>query len=106
MPENKQLRNARSAALVIEARAGLIPASDHIADEIHARKDRTARIDRTVKAYAKLPACGSDYRAITDILADLRHYCDTVGLNFRELDAAAYQQYEDEAADTSMSNHA
>jgi hypothetical protein len=96
--KKKQLDKSHRAALVAEARAGLIPVSDEIADEIDALMDRTARTCRWVQAYAKLPACGSDARAITDILTDLRHYCARMGLGFHELEAAAYEQYEDEVA--------
>jgi hypothetical protein len=34
--------------------------------------------------------------AITDLLADIRHYCDTHDLNFAELDHVAYGHYLDE----------
>ena len=98
MVKKKELNKAHRAALVVQARAGLIPASDEIANEIHARMERTARTCRSIKAYAKLPACGSDARAISDILTDLLHYCASMNLDFHELEAAAYQQYEDEVA--------
>jgi hypothetical protein len=100
MRNNEQLSNARRAALILEARAGLIPASDEIAEEHRARMDR---IGRTVKSYAMLVTAGSgdwDDLAITDILADLRHYCDSKGLAFHELDKAAYEHYLAAVADS------
>lgn len=93
MPKNQQRENIRRAALVAEARAGLTPASDHIEAERHARLDR---ISRVVKAYAKSVASKPgnwDGLAITDVLTDLRHYCDSNGLLFDKLDSAAYEYY-------------
>jgi hypothetical protein len=81
----KLLLNDRLSVSVLKARAGLIPASDDIEDELDAR---TACIGRAVKAYAKWE-CGQDDLAITEILQDLRHYCDRKSLVFDELDAAA-----------------
>ena len=89
MPNKGQLNNARRAGLIVEARAGLIPASDDVEDELNSR---TACIARTVRAYAKLTD-GRDDLAITDILQDLRHYCDSRALAFDELDAAACEYY-------------
>ncbi len=97
MPNRRQQKKPRWSDLVVEARAGLIPESDDIADEKRARMKRTARVVRTVKAHAKLATCGSEDRAITDILADLRHYCDCKGLPFHKLYRAAYALYLDEA---------
>jgi hypothetical protein len=99
-PRRRQ-NKAQSIDLVIEARAGLIPASDDVADERRARMNRTARVVRTIKAYAGLATCGSEHQAITDILADLRHYCDCEGLAFYKLYNAAcalYLEESDEAA--------
>lgn len=96
MPNKKQLNSAHRAALVLEARAGLIPASDDMADELRAA---TARIGRTVTAYAKSMKAGSDDLAIIDILVDLWHYCDSRGLAFREIDAAASEHYREAIAD-------
>jgi hypothetical protein len=89
MPTKNQLKNRRSIALILEARAGLIPASDYIENELNAR---TACIGRTVRAYARM-AHDPDDIAITDILQDLRHYCDSKGLAFDKLDAAAHDCY-------------
>jgi hypothetical protein len=102
MASKKRSSDARHSALVIEARAGLIPESDWIAAEVRARVDRTARISRVVKSHARLLTGGSDALAISEILADLRHYCDSKGLAFEELDAAACENYEDEASQSRM----
>lgn len=85
----RSLLNDRLSARVLKARAGLIPASDDIENELDAR---TARVGRTLRAYAKETG-GRDDLAITDILHDLRHYCDTKALTFAELDAAAHEYY-------------
>jgi hypothetical protein len=91
MKESRGLSNR-----VIEARAGLIPESDHIADEISARATRTKRIIRTVNSYTKLKTCGSKERAVTAILADLRHYCDENGMRFPDLDREGEELYWEE----------
>jgi len=96
MPNKKQLSNAQRAALILEARSGLIPASDDIEDELNAR---TAHIARALRAYAKLTR-GRDDLAITDILHDLRHYCDSKALAFDELATAAYEYYLEDAAES------
>ncbi len=99
MPNKRHLNNARRAVLVLEARAGLIPASDAIENE---QRVRMKCIGRVVKAYAKLVSARSgdwDHLAITNILADLRHYCDYKGLAFEELGAAASEQYLEDAAE-------
>jgi hypothetical protein len=93
MPNRKQTSNAPRTNLLREARAGLIPASDDIADEKQARTNRTARIILTAKSYLGSVARVSDELAIRDILADLRHYCDCTGLVFEKLDRAAYALY-------------
>jgi hypothetical protein len=101
MPNKRHLNNARRAVFILEARAGLIPASDAIENE---QRARMKCIGRVVKAYAKLVSarpCDWDHLAITDILADLRHYCDYIGLAFDELGAAAYEQCLEDAADMS-----
>ncbi len=98
MPNKKQLNSACRAALIIEARAGLIPASENIENELLAR---TARIGHIVKVYAKL-VHGTDDLAITDVLTDLRHYCDRKGLAFRELDTAANEHHLEDAAESGL----
>jgi len=89
MPRKKELSDPRLDPVVVKARAGLIPASEDIEDELNAR---TALIGRTVRAYAKLNG-GRDDLAIADILDDLRHYCDSNALSFGELDAGACESY-------------
>ena len=95
MPKKEKLNNARHASQIIEARAGLIPASDYIEDEANAC---IAQIARTVRVYAKLTD-GRDDLAIADLLHDLRYYCDSKALTFDELDKAAYEQYMDDASE-------
>jgi hypothetical protein len=90
------MNKRRRANPVVEARAGLIPASDDAADEIRARTNLTVRIIRTVKPYLGSRRRVSDDLAITNILSDLRHYCDFRGLAFEKLDRAAYQLYSEE----------
>jgi hypothetical protein len=88
MPNKKHLSNVHHAAHVLAARAGLIPASDYIENELNLR---AARIGRTVSAYARRD--GRHDLAITGFLQDLRHYCDSKGLVFHELDSAAHEYY-------------
>jgi hypothetical protein len=88
MPNKKHLSNVHHPAHVLAARAGLIPASDHIENELNLQ---AARIGRSVSAYARRKSRHD--LAITDILQDLRHYCDSKGLAFHELDAAAHEYY-------------
>lgn len=82
--------NSQWRDLVTEARAGLIPECDDIEDEIRARTKRTARVVRILKANAALPTCGSEEQAITDLIADLRHYCQFASLSFYKLNQAGY----------------
>ena len=93
---NKRRPNIAGRALIAEARAGLVFACDHVEAELLAA---TSRIGRTVTDYAKVSKLASGDRAITDILVDLRHYCDSKELLFDELNAAAAQRYENEKAD-------
>jgi hypothetical protein len=97
MPNRRHKSGRARANCVIEARAGLIPASDHIADERRVRTACIARIIRSVKSSLGSVARVSDDLAITDILADLRHYCDHRGLAFDRLDGAAHTQYLEDA---------
>jgi hypothetical protein len=96
MPNRRQQNKRRRLNLVLQARAGLIPASDDIADEKRARMNHTARVIRTVKSYSGTVSRVSDDQAITNILADLRHYCDCTGLEFKKLDRVACAQYLEE----------
>jgi hypothetical protein len=94
----KGRQNSRWRDLVTEARAGLIPECDAIEDEMRARMKRTARVVRILKRHAGLPTCGSEEQAITDLIADLRHYCQHVGLPFHKLDRAGYVLHLEEKA--------
>ena len=81
------------ANLVREARAGVIPESDHIAKEIRARMNSAARLVRTLAAKGRRATRASEDRVITEILADLRHYCDFNGLVYDKLETAAADLY-------------
>lgn len=98
MLKKTQSKKARRNSLMTEARAGLIPASDDVLAEIHARLHRTAQTVRTVNVRAKRVGFGSDRGAIAAMLADLRHYCENIGMEFRELDRVANEIYEEERA--------
>jgi hypothetical protein len=97
MPNRTHKRKRRRINCVMEARAGLIPASDHVADERRVITTRIARIIRTVKPCLGPAPRVSDDLAITGILADLRHYCDYKGLAFERLDSAAHTLYLEDA---------
>jgi hypothetical protein len=103
MPKGRQPNTPCRLYSEFQARAGLIPASDDIADERRARMNQTARIIRTVKASSGTVSRVSDDRAITDILTDLRHYCDSMELEFGKLDGAAYAQYLEESVGAAQS---
>jgi hypothetical protein len=90
---------ARPIDPVREARAGLIPKSDDMRDEIRTRTNQTARIIRTAKAHLGSVTRVSEEQAITSILADLRHYCDCKGLAFRKLHEIAHALYLGDKAD-------
>ena len=92
------MSNACRADLVREARAGLIPESDSIAEEVRFRTRHTARIICTAKNELGSAAAVSDEHAITNILADIRHYCDCKCLAFSKLHAAAYTLYMEDKA--------
>ncbi len=93
MLTRRQQTKSGRVNLMVEARAGLIPASDDIAGEKHARMNHTARVIRAAKAYLGSVARVPDDHAILNILADLRHYCDHKDLAFDELARAAYTLY-------------
>lgn len=102
MPSKKPSNDARRAALILEARAGLIPESDWVAEEVRSRMERTARTACFVRSHARLLTRGSDVVAIKEILADLRHYCDRKGVAFEDLEAEACEDYQDEVSLSSM----
>jgi hypothetical protein len=102
MARKKFLRGIGHPAHVLAARAGIIPDSDYIENEINLR---VARIHGTVSAYAKRNGDGCDL-AIMSILQDLRHYCDSKGLVFHELDMSAEQFYMEDAHESPWMFHA
>jgi len=102
MASKKLSNHTHRAAPILEARAGLIPESDWIEEEVRARIERTMRIGRVVKSHARLLTRGSDALAISEILADLRHYCDSKSLAFEKLNAAASENYQDEDSQARM----
>jgi hypothetical protein len=97
MPNRRKLYNRRRVAIVREARAGLIPEPDDMIYGKQARMYRAVRVEDTVKGYARAMTCGLQGLAITNILADLRQYCDCHSLDFRRLDVAASALYLDES---------
>ena len=96
MPNKKYLYTLSHPTHVLKARAGIIPASDHVQHELNVR---TARIGRTVKTYAKREGGRHDL-VITSILQDLRHYCDNQGLVFQELNTVADEYYREDVAES------
>jgi hypothetical protein len=94
MLSSRQRKIDSRSTVTQQARSGLVFASDHVRNELSAS---TSRIAPTVETYSK---SRSDHRAaITDMLIDLRHYCDAKGLSFDEFDASACERYWDEKAD-------
>lgn len=89
-------QNCRRDHLLREARAGVIFESDGVADEIRARAKVAARTLLRLAANAEGPIRASENRAITEILADLRHYCCFKGVAYDKLDTAATELYESE----------
>ena len=99
MPNRKRTGNTGRKDVVRAARAGLIPASDDKLDEKRAQMNCAADIIRAVKPWLGSPTRVSDEQAITNILADLRHYCDSKGLAFSKFQAAACALYLEDRAD-------
>lgn len=58
--------------------------------DIKAIDKAEARITFMLSAY--LDGC-EEFEAVTDLLADIRHYCDRRGLSFSECDKQAHQHY-------------
>ncbi len=102
MLKGKRISAADRADLVHEARAGLIPASDCKSDEEQARVDCAASVIRVVKPRLGSVSRVSDEQAITNILADLRHYCDSKGLPFRKFKATSNALYLEDKRDEVM----
>jgi hypothetical protein len=95
MLSKKRRSIPRSTTSIVEARAGVIFASDYVLAELDAA---TSRVSRALRAHAKSTIRAGDHRAITDMLIDLRHYCDSKALAFDELNAVAEEHYWDEKA--------
>ena len=73
----KKLRGRRTT----KGEPRLIPESDNIINEIRLRTKITADLIRTVKPYLG-SARVSDDLAIANILCNLKHYCESEGLEF------------------------
>jgi hypothetical protein len=58
------------------------------------KKHRAAVITRAIRAaYKDHPNVGAYDYSVTDLLTDIRHYCDANGLDFAHLDRIAYSHY-------------
>lgn len=81
------------------------PAAPDLEPSVTARDAATARLGELVKDN---PFYGEDgpQHAVVTILADLRAFCDANGLDFAQLDRAAYQHYRDEIVAPSMAHAA
>jgi hypothetical protein len=99
MTKTKQKCKARQINSLRDLSGGINYASNVLAEEGLARLSRIERLIQIVKAYLGTPARVTDAQAVTDLLADLRHYCDCKGLEFSSLDEAAIEQYDDENTD-------
>jgi hypothetical protein len=84
------------SAEVLRARAGIIPASDHIENELNAR---VTRVGKVVDAFGRSRHGQAD-AAVTDILLYLRNYCDVHALSFVKLDAVAAEYYQEDVNDS------
>lgn len=62
----------------------------------YARGQARRRFTRAIKTYTDQQGVENARVAIQDILADARHYCDTAGLAYHELDRRAHAIYNDE----------
>lgn len=81
---------------------GLAP--EFVNEQSYTAAMRVARIGQTLKAWhvldespgASTDGSASDEQAVVCVLADLRHYCDTNGLDYALLDKHAYRDYLDQ----------
>jgi hypothetical protein len=99
MTKTKQKRKQSQVNSLRDLSGGINYAANVLAEEGRARLSRVERLIRIVKAYLGSVERVTDAQAITDLLADLRHYCDCKGLEFSDLDEAAIEEYEDENTD-------
>lgn len=59
-------------------------------------KRRAKDAENALAAYMSRDLYAGPRTAIIDFLSDARHYCDTLGLNFAEMDCMARMHYEAE----------
>ena len=95
MSKKRRLKRTRHIDPRVEARGGLISAFDDLEDERRARINCVEPVVRAWKVHVGRHA--SEDLVITDILAELRYYCDCKGVDFDILAAAAYERYLDAA---------
>ena len=98
MPNRRQQHKVYRANVITKARGGLISDSDNIAEEIRVRTNLTASIICDGKRRLGSVTRVSDDLAITNILSDLRHYCNRRGLSYKKLDEAGCALYLEEKA--------
>lgn len=61
---------------------------------VRRRSSLYSRVDRFICREVNRPGGPADAKmAITEMLTDLRHYCEDKGLDFSHLDALAYSHY-------------
>lgn len=77
----KRTKRVRLSNVAISARAGLIPACDDLADEAEARLNHAVHLVRTMRRVAPYTSRANQGYVLTEILADLKHYCATKGLS-------------------------
>lgn len=99
MTKTKQKRKPRQVNSLRDLSGRINYSSNVLAEEGRARLGRIERLIRIVKVYLGSATRVTDGQAVTDLLADLRHYCDCKGLEFSSLDEAAVEQYDDENTD-------
>src|ERR1700722_18157880 len=82
MPNRRQKDKPRSINRKARPHSRIISEADDMADEIRMRTRLTAKIIRAAKPHLGSADRLSDDLAITNILSDLRHYCDYRGIEF------------------------
>lgn len=81
---------------VKEARAGLIPASDDVADERRIQQNIAEALLKAVRTKANFGTSVADEVVIIEALARLGDYCDRRKLSFDDLSVLGYEQYLEE----------
>jgi hypothetical protein len=74
------------------------PIGLHITDT-HKAHDNTARASfagQTLRFYRDIVGSDDDETVITDLLADLRHFCDAAGLDFDAMIDSSFQHWNEE----------